>query len=252
MRSWQGRGSFPPVALSSLRSSPRMSPILRAAWWIFAGLCLLVAVGAIAWHTASHATQARIDLVPGARVTMDVFRLAPDVPRFSMAFEDPAAMRPPSPYWPTRPELGEWRPLERDGSLRFDNPGETIKLRVVSQSDAQVYEALPASGRSEGLKHRDLVRFVDDGDARRFRWPPLQPSRSIPAGRSTLDVSVLEAGGALRGERVVLIVQPPLDLKRGTGSALDWLWFFVFWPVYVLMLGVAGAVLAYFTWKAPS
>ena len=227
-----------------------MSLILRVAWWIFAGLCLLVAAGAIAWHIASRAIHARIDLVPGARVKMDVFRFAPDAPRLSMTFEDPAAMRPPSPYWPTRPELGEWRPLERDGSLRFDNPGETVKLRVVSQSDAQIHEALPASGRSEGLKHRDLVRFVDDGDAKRFRWPPLQSPLSIPAGRSTLDISVLDAGGVLRGENVVLIVEAPLGLKRGTGSALDWLWLFVFWPVYVLILGVVAAVLTFITRKA--
>jgi len=226
-----------------------MSPILKTAWWVFAGLCLLVVVGAMGWHVASHTVQARIDLVPGARVTMDVFRLAPDAPRLSMAFKDPAALRPPSPYWPTRPELGEWRSIDGEGSLYFVNPGETVKLRVVSQSDAQVYEALPVSARSEGVKHRDLVRFVDDADPRRFQWPPLRSPGTIPAGRSTLDVSVLEAGGALRGERVVLSVEAPLGLKRGTGSALDWLGLFVFWPVYVLVLGVAGAVLAYFTRK---
>lgn len=227
-----------------------MSPILRVAWSILAGTSLLVVVGAIAWRIASYPARARIDLVPGARVTMDVLRLAPDAPRLSMEFDDPAAMRPPSPFWPTRPELGEWRLVEREGSLYFGNPGETVKLRVIDQSDAKIYEALPANGRSEGLKHRDLVRFVDDGDARRFHWPPLPSPKSIPAGRSMLDISVLEAGGALRGESVTLVVEAPVGFKRGTGSWVDWLWPFAFWPVYVVMLGVVAAGLAYITRKA--
>ncbi|MFE0499162.1 hypothetical protein ACFW0P_00075 [Lysobacter soli] len=229
-----------------------MSPNLRAVWWIFAGMCLLVLVGAIGWHVASRTVQARIVLMPGTRVKMNIFRFAPDAPRLSMAFNDSAAMRPQFPYWPTRPELGEWRAIDSEGSLHFINPGETVKLRVVTQHGAQVYEALPVSERSEGVKYRDLARFVDDGDAKRFHWPPLQSPRSIPAGRSTLDISVLEVESVLRGESVVLSVKPPLDFKRGTGSALDWLWFFVFWPVYVLVLCVAGAVLVYCTRRESS
>ncbi len=227
-----------------------MSPVLRAAWSIFAGLCLLVMVGAIGWHAASHTVQARIDLIPGARVTMHVFRLANDAPRLSISFKDSAALRPPTPYWPTRPELGEWRALEGNGSLRFENPGETVKLRVFSRSDAGVYEALPVSGRSEGLKHRDLVPSEDDGDPKRFRWPPLLPTKSIPAGQSALDILVLEVGDAIKGESVTVVVQPPLGFKSEFDGAIRWLWYFCFWPIYALTLGITGMMLAYITRKA--
>jgi hypothetical protein len=181
---------------------------------------------------------------------MAVLRLAPDAPRLSMEFEDPAHARPPMGYWRSRPELGEWAAIEHDGNLHFGFPGETVKLRVADQTQAQIFEALPASGRSDGLIHRDLVRFGEDGDARRFRWPPLLPSRSIPAGRSVLDVSVLEVGDAIRGESVAVVVQPPLGFKSGTGGAIHLLWYFFFWPIYALVLGITGVVLARITRKA--
>lgn len=227
-----------------------MSLPLRVAWTIFAGLCALMLAGTAALHIASHTVRARIDLVPGANVSIAVFRLAPDAPRLSMEFEDPAHARPPMGYRRSRPELGEWGPIDKDGSLRFGNPGEMVKFRVVDQTDAQIYEALPAGGRSEGLIHRDLVRFVEDGDANRFRWPPLLPSPSIPAGRSVLDVSVLEVGDAIRGESVTVVVQAPLGFKSGTGGAIRWLWYFYFWPIYALVLGIMGVVLACITRKA--
>jgi hypothetical protein len=227
-----------------------MSLPLRIAWAVFAGLCALMLLGVAALHIASNTVRARIDLVPGARVSMTVLRLVPDAPRLSMEFEDPARAHPPMGHWRSRPELGEWRPIRKDGSLRFGNPGETVKLRVVDQTQAQIYEALPNGGRSEGLVHRDLVRFVDDGDARTFRWPPLLPTRSIPAGRSALEVSVLEVGDAIRGESVTLVAEPPLGFKRGTGGAIDWLWYFYFWPAYALVLGITGVVLARITRKS--
>ena len=83
-----------------------MSLPLRIAWAVFAGLCALMLLGVAALHIASNTVRARIDLVPGARVSMTVLRLVPDAPRLSMEFEDPARAHPPMGHWRSRPWLG--------------------------------------------------------------------------------------------------------------------------------------------------
>ena len=227
-----------------------MSSPLKWAWSIFVTLCMLLILGATALHIASYAARARIDLVPGAHVSIPVFRFVQDSPRLSLEFDNPTQAPPSTGYFLSRPELGEWRPSQREGTLYFANPGEAVKLRGAGRKHAQVYEALPAGGWGKNRIHRSLTPFLDDGDPTRFRWPPLLPSRSIPAGRSTLDITVLEVGDAIQGERVTVVVEPPLTFKRGSGGPIDWLWYFYFWPIYALVLGIAGVALAYITRRA--
>ena len=64
-----------------------------------------------------------------------------------------------------------------------------------------------------------------------------------------MNFTVLEVGDAIQGERVTVVVEPPLTFKRGTGGPIDWLWYFYFWPFYAVILGIAGVVLAYITRK---
>lgn len=226
-----------------------MSSPLKWAWSVLAILCTLLILGTTALHIASRTVRARIDLKPGAQVSIPVFRFVPDSPRLSMEFDVPAQASPSTGFARRRPELGEWKPSQREETLYFANPGEAVKLRVADRTRPQIYEALPAGGWSRDRIHRSLTPFLDDGDPTRFRWPPRLPSRSIPAGRSTLDISVLEVGDAIQGERVTVVVEPPLTFKRGTGGPMDWLWYFYFWPFYAVILGIAGVVLAYITRK---
>ena len=78
----------------------------------------------------------------------------------------------------------------------------------------------------------------------RLCFPPGDSCWQVGAG-----VSVVEVGDAMRGESVTVVVQPSLGFKRGSGGAINGLWYFFFWPVYALLLGAADMVLAPVTGK---
>ncbi len=90
---------------------------------------------------------------------------------------------------------------------------------------------------------RILVPYVDD------RNPDLFPEQknstqllNIPAGNSELTIIVLEAGRSLSGERVDVLIHPPISLKH-IALGYDFLSWFFFWPIYALVLVIYGAIL---------
>jgi hypothetical protein len=101
------------------------------------------------------------------------------------------------------------------------------------------------SGYNGTSMNRDLVPFFDDNDPKRFRWPPLwELSTKLPSGRTVLNVSILEVGKSLVGERVTLIIESPINLKvRSENLGYRILWWFIFWPLYALLLSGYGIVL---------
>ncbi|GAA5082289.1 hypothetical protein GCM10025759_33620 [Lysobacter panacisoli] len=212
-----------------------MTRWMRISWAILAVLAAVVAFGAIAQHIASRSVEAPLRLTPGASATLLLDRPVRDRVRLSLDFARPTRAA-------QRPELGDFSARKTNNELRFANPGERILLRVEEPGGTSVYEVLPAGGYSRDSISRNAVRFIDDGDDHRFAWPPVLSPRSIPVGRSTLKVTVIETGSAIAGENVILQAEPPLGFKR-VAEGYDWLVWFWLWPVYAVVLGIAGLVL---------
>jgi hypothetical protein len=94
-----------------------------------------------------------------------------------------------------------------------------------------------------------VVRDSDNNPAR-FRWPPDNAMRpSLPIGSSKVTLSIVEVGASLTGEKVTAILHAPLSFKTASpGYGL--LWWFLFWPVYVLFLAIYAVVLGCLTVKS--
>ncbi len=199
-------------------------------------LAATVALGALAFELSSSPTIVPIELMPGATVEVPVDRLRAHALRPSLTFER-------SSWSDTRSELGTWStrgdPREL-GYLEFSNPGVPILLRVRVDAAEVDYEAMPADGHSATSVTRTMVPRVEDSDPRRYPWGRDHATRrhTLPAGRSHLVVTVLEVGDRLRGERIRLVVSPPVTWKA-TAPGYSGIWWFVFWPVY------GGIVLVY-------
>lgn len=214
-----------------------MTRRLRTHWAVWSCLVLVVATGAIISSLSSSPTITSIELVPNASVSVSVFRPLPDAIRLYMEFDRPKGQK--------RPELGEyaargdWR---QTGVLDFVNPGSPVKLLVRGEDKEVIYEAMPAG--SYGITvGREVVPFVDDGNPNRFRWPPdLTLRHNLPAGYSNFTITVHEVGSPLKGEKVKIIIDPPVTFKA-VAPRYGLIWWFIFWPLCALPLLVYGLVL---------
>ena len=210
---------------------------LRTHWIIWSGLVVFISIGAIISSLSSKRTISSIELTPGASVSIQLFRPFPDLIGLSMEFERPKGHK--------RPELGQsghnkdWKQI---GFIDYQNPGVPIKLLVRSEGKEGVYEATPAWAYGNAIL-RTLLPFIDDGNPSRFQWPPEQRLRlGLPAGYSDLVISVQDVGVKLRGERVNIIVEPPISFKFVPNGPYYYVWLFILWPVYalpVLLYGIA-------------
>lgn len=183
-----------------------------------------------------------VELSPNASVEISAFRPLPHKVHLFFRFNTTAGKRV---------ELGEYRTTSRSGwdagFLEFPDPGTPIKISVRSDDGrTRIYEALPASGFSETSINRELVPFVDDGSPNRFEWPPHWGlAASLRPGFSSFNVTILEAGPLLVGESVAVIVDPPISFKSAA-PGYEFLWWFMFSPVYAMVLLVYGGILL--TW----
>jgi hypothetical protein len=194
----------------------------------------------------SSSKRVPLELRPNESIKVSVFRPFSDRLRLILEFKQ-------SSWQDKRPELGERR-TTREGSgrnffLEFPKPGVPIKLLVRGKDKETIYEALPVSSHSRDYFTRDLYPFVDDGQPTIVPWPPdLALMQKIPAGISTLNISVLEVDKQLIGERVILVIEGPIELKFIPASlGYRFLWLFIFWPLYALILFVYFFVLV---WKS--
>ncbi len=210
---------------------------LRTHWIVWSSLVIVVGTGAIISSLSSSPTITSIELVPNASVNVSVFRPLPDAIRLSMEFERHKGQK--------RPELGEhtyrgdWR---QTGFLDFPNPGAPIKLLVRGEGKEVVYEAMPAGSYGTTIG-RTLIPFVDDENTNRFQWPPdLTLRHNLPAGYSDFVITVQEVGSQLKGEKVDIIIEPPVTFKT-VAPRYGYIWWFIFWPLYALPLSVYGLVL---------
>jgi hypothetical protein len=106
-----------------------------------------------------------------------------------------------------------------------------------------IFEAGPASGFNKEHIYRGLLPFLYDDDLQHYPWPP--PSSRYPAapsGNSVVHIKVLEVAELLRGESAVVIIPPPVGIKR-VEAGYGLVAMFYLWPVYAFFLGAYGIIL---------
>jgi hypothetical protein len=213
---------------------------IHFAIWII--LSITVAIGGIAADISWTPIFASLTLRPGESINVPVFRVLPEKIRIELGFKNTT---------PMRPELGSHVNLngqKRRDALEFPNPGEPIKLLLRSETRELICEAWPGSSFSGGGERtgRELVPYVDDRDPNLFPLPS-NPTRllDVPMGESILNISVLEVGKSITGESVDVLIHAPITWKHISPN-YGFLSWFSFWPIYVLILAIYGAVLMHF------
>ena len=212
---------------------------LRSQWILWVVLVATVLAGVIA-DDLSSAKLVTLELRPNTSVVVDVFRPLPHALNLSLIFNR-------ANWEDKRPELGDSQTKggawQETGYLEFPRPGVPIKLLIQGEDNEAIYEALPAGSYNANTKGRDLEPFVDDGNPNRIPWPPIHSLKPVlPSGYSTIKISVLEVGAELLGEQATLIVESPVSFKS-TAPGYGFLWWFMFWPLYALLLIIYGAIL---------
>jgi hypothetical protein len=185
-----------------------------------------------------------LELRANASANVWIFRPLPDILKLQVYFKKN------EPGGRIRPELGEYQTKGdwvKQGYLEFSSPGAPVKFLVRSGAQEVVYEAHPGSSFGREYIGRDLWPYIDDAAPHQFAWPPnLALNVALPQGFSSVDISVLEVGSQLVGEKVTLFVVPPVSFKSAA-DGYGILWWFVLWHYYAIFLVGYGVVLLLIT-----
>ncbi len=206
-------------------------------WGLWTLLCTIVVLGALALEMAS--ATIRIPLVLEENTTVASFehhRFHSGPLMMSMQFQ-------------AGPAHGSWTGLEKRPlyqmnvpTVEFPVPGIPVELDFVWGKDSHTFEALPSSiVASSPLATRRLVPRVNDANPNAFGWPVNTSAAShLPVGKTHIDVTTKTLHPHLLGQTATLIIEPPIAFKYTT-PGYELLWWFYFWPIYVLMLVAYGA-----------
>lgn len=231
--------NFPLITLLVNEIIP-MRKLDRCLWCIWWCLIAVTISGIILNKMSSETTKINLPLSIGNTQTIKIFCLFPYNLSLKLMFSRSGSEK--------RPELGSYPPVgnwRETGKLKFKNPGEPVKFILSDSNKEVIYEAMPASGYGENTLSRDLVVFEDDHNPSEFSWPRSQKkSYQLKSGFNVFQIAVLEVGEKIRGEQIQLWVDPPLGFKT-THRSYSFLWYFYFWPVYVLLLFLMFLILLY-------
>jgi len=219
---------------------------LKFQWALWAALFIILMTGIIIDYL-SYTKNTPLELRPNTHATISVFRPLPHTLNVSMEFNR-------SDWSDKRPELGEFGLHKKSGFYEFSNPGSPVKILIHINDKDVMYEALPAAGYNAHSKYRSLVPFVDDGHPNRFPWLYSNQANEslkhvLSSGYSNIEISVVEVGSELVGEKVNFIVEPPVSLKSHS-PGYDLLFWFIFWPFYAVILIVYGSILIWLSVRA--
>lgn len=230
-------GMFYAYEIKIFHSKQLMTRTIKFQLIIWAILSVLIVVGTFIYELSSSVVATPLKLSTNEIAFITVFRILPDTIRLSLSFSREKGQR--------RVELGEYISTDdglKNSALNFHNPGEPVKLLIRRGPSEAIYEALPTSSYGNNIE-RKLVPFVDDGNSNSFMWPPSIDSEiKLKAGIEEIQVAVVSVGKKIEGEQVSLLILPPVTFKS-TALNYRWLWWFCWWPIYLLVLAAYGFVL---------
>jgi len=212
---------------------------LAVGWLLWLAAMAWFAVGMLRYVQSADATLTPIILTPGQTARAEVRRIR-EAPLWMEA-------RFGGPMGSERPELGEYttRVGAPDATPRFVNPGQPVRIRVRDGRGLDVVvAAAPRSGASATHFYRQLWPESHIDGAQPETAPPFP---KLAKGTSDLTFTVEEAGPALQGEQIELVISSPIGLKR-TAPGWDDVSTFIFWPFIAAILGVWALVWAGLTW----
>lgn len=202
---------------------------------IWGVLVIVVVVGTTAASLSTSDVIVPLNLKPGETINVPIFRLFPSMLEMSLEFNR-------SDWHQKRPELGEPGWQETFGRVVFTKPGEPVKLLIQCDSNQAFYEAWPPSIYDKKTICRDLHSFNPNC----FQCKPLErkiPYLKLPSGKTVIGIKVVEVGKKIEGERVSLIIVPPLTFKLASGWWYGLLWWFHLWPYYLILLAIYGVII---------
>ena len=220
----------------------RLPPSLRTMWALWTVLAVFLAAATCLFQLSVRSVQLPITLNVGETAQVEVWRPWAYPAQFRLEFQSTSGQN--------RPELGEWvtpssaasdRPAVP--SLVFSKPGEPVRILVDVDGKQASYRAMPASSQSGNSIERPLTPSTDNTTPGEFAWPPAAKAQmEQAAGQSQFRFTVQEVGSLLQGEKVQLLILPPLDFKSTT-PRYDWLWPLFFWPTFAALLAIFAVVL---------
>lgn len=208
-------------------------------WGLWTLLCTIVVLGALALEMAS--STIRIPLVLQENTTVASFqhhRFHSGPLMMALHLQGAAASS----------EHGSWtgvekRPLYQMNvpSVAFPDPGIPVELHFTWKGVSHPFEAMPSSTATNASATRRLVPRLDDANPNAFGWPVNTSAAShLPVGKTHIDVTTKTLHPHVVGQTATLIIEPPVAFKYTT-PGYELLWWFYFWPIYVLMLVGYGA-----------
>jgi hypothetical protein len=201
----------------------------KVVWlcWSFTTAVALIYI--LLSFVASNSTTASIELTPGVKVDLDLFRITDDTLDLVLSFRANGCEQ--------RPELGKWRLDARTaGVMRFTDPGSDVRIRASAQPSASiVYQAMPLSAYCSDSNVRNMTSNLSvEPGVWRIGPAASSPPLSLHRGINKVSFEVTTVGPPLVGETVKLIVIAPINARyyrSGLGVFVLGLWL---WPLFAL------------------
>jgi len=196
---------------------------------IWSVLVFAVSAGIAGFYLSTREKTVDLVLQPGASANISILRPFPSTLSSALIFQWEGGRE--------RPELGNTKSMgnfSKTGYVEYPNPGSPVKLKISSAGKSYIYEAKPAK-TNVSPAIRNLTFFVDDGFPNRFQGTPSSNWLHFSSGISDLHIEVIEVGENILGEKIKLVIYPPLAFMLFT-TGYGILWFFYFWPIYTLIL----------------
>lgn len=137
---------------------------------------------------------------------------------------------------------GSWAGAQTtDNITEFPKPGRALQLNVSWSGGAVAYEALPSISKEANV--RQLIPRLLDDNPQTFGWPfQNTDALNIPPGSTLITVRATHLDPDLVNKKATLVVPPRVTFKRAS-PGYEFLWWFYFWPAYLLILAGSGVFL---------
>lgn len=124
------------MTMHTLRGFDGLARVRRT--WAFWGVVSLAMISYVALaQVAAQTVVTKVQLTPGDKVEVKLFRLSDDPLRFNLGFRATGCEQ--------RPELGSWASTEKAGFLKL-RPGAEVRIVATApDSPAVTYEAMSLS-----------------------------------------------------------------------------------------------------------